>query len=139
MIPLKQRYRHYPENGIWGDCQRASMASILELSLDDVPHFGDNGPDEKEFWRLVTEWVKTRGLILLDIPFTNDLDSILTMMAAKLPDNHYLLSGLSRTGVNHVVVARGGSVVHDPSLDDSGIVGPCSDGYYWVGMFLCPL
>ena len=28
---------------------------------------------------------------------------------------------------------------HDPSLDDSGIVGPCDDGFYWVQYITRPV
>jgi hypothetical protein len=48
-----------------------------------------------------------------------------------------MLSGRSRTGVNHVVVCQGGQIVCDTSLNDSGIVGRCDDGYHWVA-FLVP-
>lgn len=45
---------------------------------------------------------------------------------------HHLFSGTSKTNADHVVIARDGEIVHDPSLTDAGIVGPCGDGLWWV-------
>ncbi len=45
MIPLMQRNHHDPANGIYGDCHRAAIASLLELPMDDVPHFCDADSD----------------------------------------------------------------------------------------------
>ncbi len=40
MTPLTQRYLHNPPE-TYGDCYRACIASLLDLGLDDVPHFYD--------------------------------------------------------------------------------------------------
>jgi hypothetical protein len=40
-------------------------------------------------------------------------------------------------GTAHVVIALNDAIVWDPALDDSGIVGPADDGYYWIE-FLVP-
>lgn len=38
MKPVRQLYRHDPANGVYGDCWRACIASVLELPIEDVPH-----------------------------------------------------------------------------------------------------
>jgi hypothetical protein len=136
MKPLKQRNLHRPDEGVWGDCHRAAIASILELPLDDVPHFGDGGPDGEEFLRRESEFLLARGLVPIQVAYqTDDLAAVLNAVNAANPGVYYLLGGKSRTGVNHTVVCVDSAVVHDPSLNDSGIVGPCIDGLFWITYF----
>lgn len=45
---------------------------------------------------------------------------------------YYMLSGLSANGANHIVICRNDEIMHDPAIDDSGIVGPMDNGYYYV-------
>ena len=136
MIPLKQRFRHDPDNGVWGDCHRAAIASVLELALDDVPHFADGGVSAEAFNAAVDDFLAQHGLRSISSPFSGDLRDVLhTIGTLNGGDLVYLLGGTSRTGVNHTVVCVGSEIAHDPSLSDSGIVGPCDDGYYWVSYF----
>jgi hypothetical protein len=44
----------------------------------------------------------------------------------------YIFSGTSRTGVNHAVIGQGDQIIHDPSLTDAGIIGPCDDGMFCI-------
>ena len=60
------------------------------------------------------------------------LDNALACVDAWNPGQAFMLTGQSRTGCNHVVIAQSGAIIHDPSLDDSGIVGCCDDGLWWV-------
>ena len=71
-------------------------------------------------------------------PADAELAGVLQHMAVLNPGIHYLLSGSRRNGTNHVVVACGGEIVHDPALDDSGIVGPMDNGFFYVEI-LVPL
>lgn len=136
MKALKQRNRHRPNDGIFGDCHRAAVASILELPLDGVPHFGEGGPDGDEFSRREREFLALRGLVPIYIPYPGEsLEQVFRCIKSLNPDIYYLLGGVSKTGVNHTVVARNDEIVHDPSLNDSGIIGPCVDGFYWVTFF----
>lgn len=36
---MKQKYRHDPENGVFGDCYRTCLAYILGFDRDSVPHY----------------------------------------------------------------------------------------------------
>ena len=64
------------------------------------------------------------------------MPELLQFMAVNNPGLYYLLSGTSRTGCNHTVVALDDQIVWDPSLSDSGIIGPCDDGYYWIKLYI---
>jgi hypothetical protein len=133
---LKQKYRHQPDKGIYGDCHRAAIASVLELPLEAVPHFAEGGVSADEFNRRCDAYLASLNVRLVSLPFQQELDQVLSAMAAfASEDTVYLLGGTSLTGVNHTVVCQGAKIVHDPALNSSGIVGPCSDGYYWVSFF----
>jgi len=131
----KQKYGHDPDRGIWGDCHRTAIACMLNMPRDDVPHFHENGPDP-EFNRKMAEWLAFRGFVIATFVFRDDLDVVMGMMAQQNPGARYMLLGTSATGVDHVVVARDDKIEHDPSLKDAGIVGPCSQGFYWVELIV---
>lgn len=137
MIPIKQRFRHDPDNGIWGDCHRAAVASVLELTLDDVPHFCEGGGSQETSTKREREWLATRGLVPISISINQDiaLDDVLSFVERINPGIVFVLGGTSRTGCNHSVVCTNGKIAHDPGLDDPGIVGPCDDGFYWLTFF----
>lgn len=135
MKPVKQQFKHDPTNGVFGDCHRAAMATVLALPIEAVPHFGDGDPSVDEFFRRERDFLAQYNLRSVQLPFGAGLDDVLRGMAGWNGDVVYLLGGQSRTGVNHTVVCRGAEIVHDPSSSDAGIVGPCSDGHYWVTCF----
>lgn len=131
-----QAHRHDPANGEWGDCHRTCVAMLLGLPRDDVPHWAAEAKDDTDlFWALQEDWLRARGLAMASF-VANDLDALLSHMDAHAAGVPYILGGRSALGVHHSVVGLGGRVVADPSLDDTGIVGPCDDGYYWVSL-LC--
>lgn len=141
MIPLKQRFRHDPDNGVTGDCHRAAIASVLELSLDEVPHIMDGMPSAEVAQERNDAFVATLGLVMIDFPFPGGDDPVeglrivLHNMAVCNRDVYYLLGGTSKNGCGHTVVCLNNDIVHDPVIDGSGIVGPMEDGFYWVTFF----
>lgn len=140
MTPHKQMFRHAPERGEYGDCDRTTIACLLDLRPVEVPHWGHPDVVPKDKWNEAkTKWLAAKGYSLANFLFGEEtgLENILMTMKNINPGLFYLLSGESATGVNHVVVCLNDKIVHDPSLDNSGIVGPCDDGYFWV-QFLVP-
>jgi hypothetical protein len=137
VTPVKQRNRHDPANGVYGDCHRAAVATVLDLALDQVPHFGEGGPAAEEFGVRAREFRRSKGLVPISAVYAPDSGHLLILhvVGTMNPGVPYLLGGRSRNGVDHTVVCVGDEIVHDPSLDDSGIVGPCGDGWYWVTFF----
>lgn len=140
MRALKQRFKHDPANGVWGDCHRTAIATVLGLELDEVPHFAGDGCSDAEFARREREFLASRGIVSISMPLVlaegSDYRELLAMVARMNGDDFvYLLGGRSRTGVNHTVVCRGAEIFSDPSQSDAGIVGPCKDGHYWLTFF----
>ncbi len=141
MTPQKQINRHRPQEGIYGDCHRTALAVVLDMDARDVPHFMDGNlyPDAEEAHDKIEEWLNTRGITTINVlyPGETSLDDVLSTIKCS---NHrskpvFILGGRSRNGVNHSVVCWQGEIACDPSHDDSGIVGPCDDGFYWVTFF----
>lgn len=131
MRPQKQLFHHRPAEGIYGDCYRTAIACILDLSPDEVPHQHKEQIDGEQR-QLMEEWLRGQNLCIAAIIFEADPEVVLDTMKNLNPQTIYILSGFSRTGVNHSVVCRGGEIIWDPSLTDAGIVGRCDDGYTWV-------
>lgn len=138
MKPVKQLFLHRPEQGIYGDCERAAWATILDLDILDVPHFFEGGCSANEAVKRQRAFEATLGLYHITLPFCVDagVEGVLAAMGYNNPNAEYLLVGQSRNGTNHTVVCRGDKIVHDPALDNSGIVGPCDDGWFWITIFL---
>lgn len=137
----KQLFRHDPENGAYGDCHRTAIACILGLDAHEVPNFMHGtigkGP-APEAHAAAEKWLNDRGFTQINIAFNGEvpLDLVLDVASKNsTPNMPFIFGGESKTGVNHSVVALNGKIVCDPSLDDSGIVGPMDDGYYWATFF----
>lgn len=138
MKPQKQLFRHRPEQGVYGDCHRTAIACVLDLEAGDVPHFMDGGDAPLAHDRCEA-WLNERGISTIEIlfdgsmPVENILSTISGMNRRGRPA--FLLQGTSANGFRHFVACCDGEIVCDPSLDDSGIIGPCDDGFYWLTFF----
>lgn len=137
----KQAFLHDPASGVFGDCYRTTLACLLDLERDEVPHFATS-MDPQEWEQTVQPkfdaWLAERGLIELAVPFTGDLSGVLAMQSGLAGGVACMLTGTSLTGCNHVVIVKGGRIEHDPSINGSGIVGPTDAGYFWL-TWLIPL
>ena len=137
MIYRKQLYYHRPEQGTIGDCHRTAIGCMLGLEPQDVPHFGEHyWKDPVAFQDEVKKFLATQGLAQVSVAYDCPLEQLQHVMGVMNPDIRYLLGGTSANDVNHTVVGRGSRIEWDPSMDDSGIVGPCDDGYFWVTLFV---
>lgn len=47
----KQRFLSDKANGIFVDCMRTAIACILDLEMDDVPHFLEGGVNYSVFMK----------------------------------------------------------------------------------------
>jgi hypothetical protein len=129
----KQLFRHDPENGLHGDCYRTAVACILGLEPADVPHVYDGTDDDTGVQRM-RAWLAERGMALIGINFDASVPLAALLEAAGRASGGlpYLLTGKSRNGCSHVVVCEGDTIIHDPALDNSGIVGPAGDEWWMI-------
>lgn len=132
----KQAFKHEPSNGTYGDCFRTAVSCVLELPRDVVPHVFHDGCTGTEADERMDAWLAERGLTQIVIAFGPDisLEQVLAPINSASPKSRpeYRLYGQSKNGFDHVVVCRGNEIVWDPAIDDSGIIGPCKDGYFWL-------
>lgn len=136
MIKHIQRFRHKPEEGIFGDCHRTCFACLMDLEPEEVPNFGEHHGDPYGFYEAVDKFLSLKGLARVELAF-DSLDDVFQIMHNLNTSVYYILGGKSQTGVNHSVIGLGNRIFHDPSQTQAGIIGPCTDGYYWV-TFLVP-
>lgn len=101
----------------------------------DVPHVYDGPPEEtSNGLDQMKAWLLERGFFLVSTAFDGSLDrdTVMDVGAARSGPMHWFLSGKSRNGCNHVVICKGKEIVHDTSIDQSGIVSPSTDGLWWI-------
>lgn len=114
MIPHTQThfFGGYEEGVIRGNCWQTAVASVLDLKLEQVPHFVD--ADERfgvDWWEYTVNWLWHNGYDIFR------------------PDRHlytneyYLVSGKSPRGdFYHVVIYKNGKMVHDPHPSQAGVL-----------------
>lgn len=142
MIPVDQLYIH-GESDVVGDCFRASIASILELPCDAVPHFEHLCPDAEtgeDANIMLNLWLEQFGLRFFEI---EAWDIAIGDFLRKwlVPCGYHTISGPSpraASGENywHACVGYAGEVVHDPHPSRAGLVG--SERSYGVFIAVSP-
>lgn len=139
MIPVDQTIYFNPDpHSPRGNCFQAAIASMLELNLDDVPHFyGRSSPlievDSKPYIKLrmeqedwIDEWLNDRNVIRHGYPWTKETDfSKYNINETEL----VIVSGLSARGINHATIGRVTGIgtwmiEHDPHFSRTGVVEP---------------
>lgn len=139
MIPVDMIVKHNPATGIYGDCFRCCVASILELPAASVPHFMEAGEGCKDTWykELNIYLLKEHKLNYFEFNYKDQ--NWLDWNAYKecYFNPFYILSGRSPRD-NHSVVARSGQILHDPHPLRTGLIGPMDDGLYTYGFFIKP-
>ncbi len=102
-----------------GNCLQACVASLLELDLEEVPHFASFG----EFWfQKMVKWGMDRGFFVLC------LDSI------PPPEIYAIMGGPSPRGpFSHSVISGpNNEIVHDPYPTGGGL----APGDRWCYLFI---
>lgn len=128
MKPVDQEFLHDPDNGVRGDCQRAVIASLLELPIAEVPHFLEIAKDDSVlYYTLMQEFLAKRGLAYLTVPARSG-----AAFYGCDYDVYYEISGPSPrgNGVYHAVIGLNGKIVHDPHPSRSGLAGEYKDWSY---------
>lgn len=131
MTPVDQEFTHKPEIGQYGDCQRAVIASLLDLPISEVPHFyRDEEEGGDPFWTGVVKFCRTHGY-----NYVSTKPDIFLWSGGAV---YHEISGPSPrgNGVYHAVVGCNGKIEHDPHPDKTGLAG---DPSKWKYAFLVRL
>ena len=119
MKTVNQEFLHDPDNNLVGDCWRACIASVLELSIDDVPHFALlNIRDGK---KTELKFLAKHGYAIYGTYGEGEMGNHPEMMEDE--NEYYFAIGESPRdkNVSHQVVCYNGMIVHDPHPDKSGL------------------
>lgn len=118
MKSVDQEFLNDPEKGINGDCMRAAVASVLELSSEKVPNFADL--PNRECWHEYIKFLGKNGWGLYSVyvgagePHPEPL---------KDECEYYFMIGPSPRdkNISHQVVGHKGKMIHDPHPDKIGL------------------
>ena len=126
------RVKHDPEDNKYGDCVRACVATVMDVDADNVPHFYYDNDPEAGLQRMAT-WLEMRHHAPFFSHYSGELplDAVLNMMNEQNPFAVYILFGATESG-QHVVVCRGGKIVHDPAWLPMPIIRPGDHGVWSV-------
>lgn len=145
MIEQKQLFLHKPEQGQIGDCFRTCVACVLDRPVIEVPHgFGEFWVDEDttvtpKVHAQLNDWLHKEcyQVRFIEIPLEGTREQLGTYLQYYYHNMHVIVGCNSKHG-GHSVVMKNNDYMWDPSIDNSGCVGPMSDGYYWIGLFVKP-
>lgn len=136
MLRFKQKFLHNPPHS-YGDCQRTAFACLLERDPETIPNFGQWYYDQARWEAEMDQWLARNQMSIIRVIYDCSLADVLKTQKNSNPGHYYFLSGKSKNGVGHVVIGLDDKIIWDPALDDSGIVSPFDDGYYYIE-FLVP-
>lgn len=100
--------------GEQGNCFSTCIASILELPLEDVPHFCDFD----DWFTVTNDWLRERGLSYIEMPYP--IDNWGSELVAGL--GYHLIHGPAKRGFLHSCVGYAGKIVHDPHPSNAGLL-----------------
>lgn len=131
---------HDPASGKIGDCFRCSVASILELPREDVPHFMEQDwhRETPAWYADVCRWLAPMGMTYLDWMIAPQYFGPQWFEHLALDagfDVYHVMCGVGPRGEQHAVVGRNGVLAHDPHPARAGLAGPGPHGYRF-GFFL---
>ena len=138
MTPVHCQLKHDPEEGIYGDCVRACIASLLDLLPDAVPHFFHDNCSGETAQRRIETFLADCGLVPFWAGFSGEMPlfDVMQYMHVANPNVYYMLYGSTRYG-SHVVICRGMETMHDPAWYSVPIVRPSGDD--WTIMVIARL
>ena len=113
---------HNPAKGEYGDCFRACIASLLEMDIQDVPHFLD-GENPYRWYEELSAWLGNMGLSYFDHPVDepgiNKWEHLFSTI--NTPIYHEMCGKSPRGNFDHSVIGCNGKVVFDPHPSRAGI------------------
>ena len=115
MQPIKQTILHDPDNGQYGNCFQACIASLLEMPITQVPHFYEHGENGSEALSKLNTWLALHGMGFFDI--SGNIGDIFKNNA----NTYHIISDYSPRNNFHTVIGLNGEMVFDPHPSNDGI------------------
>lgn len=109
-----------------GNCFGACVASLLEITLGEVPDLSD----EKTWWTKIREFIRTHGYDLVSM----NPQKGMVYDPYLFPYGYAIGCGTSSRGFEHACVFKDGELVHDPFPGGDGIEMPVKEWIYFVEM-----
>jgi hypothetical protein len=101
-----------------GNCFAACVASILEVSIDEVPWLKE--PENWEDYSLrLNNYLKEKHNLKL---FAFEYDLVTNHYPDILTDGFYIVSGKIEGGLEHSVIYKNGELVHDSNPKKNKII-----------------
>lgn len=118
MHEVTQRVDGWP----YGECVRATYATILNLPIEAVPRFDPAAlrPGEAQDQR-ERRWLASLGLDLVEIA-TSPTQQLPKAVLDCMPPTPHLISGMAPRGFPHRCVGFGGQVLFDPHPSRAGLL-----------------
>lgn len=119
MKPTTQTTFGVPE----GNCTSACFASLLDVPIELVPHFGSDAA----WCERLRQWLRPQGydamfwLIEAGPPWQSVAGTWRFVSDTYVPEGYYILGGQSPRGP-HAVVAKGHEIVFDPHPSRAGLL-----------------
>lgn len=132
MLPQDQEVLHDPTKGIFGDCARAVIASLLEQPISSVPNFAQLADNNAlGFYGLIDKFLAKHGY------YMQWNRNPIYVLKPGVAIYHYI-SGRSPRGKDgwHAVVGLNGKLSFDPHPSRAGLAGDPSE---WRHSFLVPM
>ena len=118
--------------GVGGNCQSATIATLLGIQIDEVPDFWENcdlteGCDDLENGRIYNEnfnrFIKNFGLTSISLGVAaGDHSEWINSVSRQLAGIPLLVNGLSPRGFMHSVIWMDGELYHDPHPEGGGVI-----------------
>jgi len=126
MLPVFQTKFSDEIQGVHGNCMAACVASLLELSIENVPAWEDMGSDgtwvDSYYAFLDTMGYSAEGCLVnidTESQWWNDL-----LEVSEGVNGCFIVGGKSPRFVNrsHAVLYRDGKMIHDPHPSGDGLI-----------------
>lgn len=123
------------KTGLGGNCEGATIATLLGLELSEIPDFWD-GIDIKTtdadesgaiYQENLNSFLKQHGYKMLNLGVTKDptqRDINWVIEVSKAIGTKHLVAGISPRGYMHSVIYENGELWHDPHPEGGGVI-PC--------------
>lgn len=124
MIPTEQTILHAPDDGRFGNCLSAVLASLLHLPIEQIPSFTAPGP---QWQRDLNRWLRQFGLAYVQV-------SAFDAWAADtgIEGCWHEIGGTTPrfADVEHAMVGTDGRPVFDPHPSDAGVEAITAHGIF---------